>query len=142
MSCPGLCGKCRGRAAADTFYSRVSLSPLTYQLQGRGEGRVVCRDPRDPQFASPGSAHLSFPIEAPTLGSSQPRKGDTVDPWLLCCPRGPAPLPRLCPVGALEQGFGFRISSRWRRGSTGSKGAGEAPNPSEPSAGGSPNQTL
>lgn len=50
---------------------------------------------QDPQFVVPGSTHLSFPIEAPTLGSFQPRKGNTVNPWLLCYPGGWAPLPWL-----------------------------------------------
>lgn len=58
-----------------------------------------------------GSPHLSFPVEAPTLGSSQPRKGNTMDPWLLCRPRGQAPLPWLRPLSALEQGLGFTSSS-------------------------------
>lgn len=66
---------------------------------------MVSRDLQDPQFATLGSPHLSFPIEAPTLGSSQPRKGDAVDPRLLCCPGGLASLPRLCPLSALEQGY-------------------------------------
>lgn len=79
---------------------------------------MVSRDLGDPQFAAPGSPHLSFSIKAPTLGSSQPRKGNTVDPRLLCCSGGLASLPRLCPLGALEQGYRFRSSFLWRRGST------------------------
>ena len=78
---------------------------------------MVSRNLQDPQFATLGSPHLSFPIEAPPLGSSQPRKGDAVDPRLLCCPGGLASLPRLCPLSALEQGYRFRSSFLRRRGS-------------------------
>lgn len=72
------------------------------------------RYPQDPQFVVPGSTHLSFPIEAPTLGSFQPRKGNTVNPWLLCYPRGWAPLPWLRHLSALEQGLLFISSSQWK----------------------------
>lgn len=56
---------------------------------------MVDRDPQNPQFRALGSPHLLFPIEAPTLGSSQPRKGNAMNPWLLCRHRGLASIPWL-----------------------------------------------
>lgn len=128
MSRPGFHGQWVGWAGLQLIPSTVTVPLSLHCLPGtvHREGRVVDRDPRDPRFTS-GSPHLSFPIEAPTLGSSQPRKGNTVDSWLLCRPRGLDPFPWLCPLSALEQGLRFISSSQWRRGS---KGVGEGPCPS------------